>query len=64
MGHMQHAKRRRILADRYANTNVMRQGPLGGIEERSRRFVQLCQNSIGGSLDLYVCRREEEVREM
>lgn len=34
-----HARRKRALADRYANSNVMRGESLGGIEERSRRFL-------------------------
>ncbi|KAH8890918.1 cytochrome P450 3A13 [Thozetella sp. PMI_491] len=48
-----HAKRKRILADRYANTNIVRQQSLEGIEERAHNFVKLCRNSVGGSLDLF-----------
>ncbi|CAK7223828.1 hypothetical protein SBRCBS47491_005338 [Sporothrix bragantina] len=36
-----HARRRRILADRYANSNIMRGPALAGIEERSRHFAEL-----------------------
>ncbi|KAK2672098.1 Cytochrome P450 [Fusarium oxysporum f. sp. vasinfectum] len=32
-----HAKRRRMIGDRYANSNVMKQAPLAGIQERSKR---------------------------
>lgn len=52
--HIQHAKRKRVLADRYANTNVLRSGSLGGIQERSKRFVDRCSKSLGGSIDLFV----------
>ncbi|KAH9438148.1 hypothetical protein MCOR02_001787 [Pyricularia oryzae] len=48
-----HARRKRVLADRYANTNVMKQPALSGIAERARRFAELCQGSVGGSLDIY-----------
>ncbi|ROW13084.1 hypothetical protein VPNG_05916 [Cytospora leucostoma] len=35
-----HARRKRALADRYANSNVMRGESVWGIEERSARFVE------------------------
>ncbi|KAK8048381.1 Cytochrome P450 [Apiospora phragmitis] len=49
-----HAKRKRVLADRYANTNVLRSASMDGIKERSKRFVDRCSKSIGGSIDLFV----------
>ncbi|KAK0722862.1 cytochrome P450 3A13 [Lasiosphaeria miniovina] len=49
-----HARKKRILADRYANTNVVRQPSLDGIAERAANFVKKCSQSVGGSLDLYV----------
>ncbi|KAK7952620.1 uncharacterized protein PG986_008348 [Apiospora aurea] len=49
-----HAKRKRVLADRYANTNILRSASLDGIKERSRRFVDRCSKSLGGSIDLFV----------
>ncbi|KAI0024972.1 cytochrome P450 3A13 [Xylariomycetidae sp. FL0641] len=49
-----HAKRKRVLADRYANTNVMKSSSLDGIKERSRRFIERCSRSVGGSVDLFV----------
>ncbi|KAK4043948.1 putative sterigmatocystin biosynthesis P450 monooxygenase [Parachaetomium inaequale] len=49
-----HARRKRILADRYANTNVVRPQSLDGIAERAGNFVKKCVQSAGGSLDLYV----------
>ncbi|KAK3942996.1 putative sterigmatocystin biosynthesis P450 monooxygenase [Diplogelasinospora grovesii] len=49
-----HAKRKRILADRYANTNIIRSASLDGINERAGAFVRKCAESVGGGLDLYV----------
>ncbi|TPX10847.1 uncharacterized protein E0L32_008236 [Thyridium curvatum] len=49
-----HARRRRILADRYANSNVMRQPSLNGIVHRSKNVLKRCTESVGGSLDLYI----------
>ncbi|KAK4157148.1 eukaryotic translation initiation factor 5 [Chaetomidium leptoderma] len=37
-----HAKRKRILADRYANTNIVRPQSLDGIAERAGNFVNRC----------------------
>ncbi|KIH94129.1 serine/threonineeeee-protein kinase [Sporothrix brasiliensis 5110] len=48
-----HARRRRILADRYANSNIMRGPALAGIEERAQHFTELCKNAAGGVLDIY-----------
>ncbi|KAI2636346.1 cytochrome P450 3A13 [Hypomontagnella submonticulosa] len=50
-----HARRKRILADRYANTNILKSGSLDGIRERSRRFIERCSRSIGESVDLFIC---------
>jgi hypothetical protein len=49
-----HAKRKRILADRYANTNVMRSSSLDGIKERSRRFIQRCYGSGSQAHDVFM----------
>ncbi|KAK8090254.1 cytochrome P450 3A13, partial [Apiospora hydei] len=49
-----HAKRKRVLADRYTNTNILRSASLDGIKERSKRFVDRCSKSLGGSIDLFV----------
>ncbi|KAL8359762.1 hypothetical protein RB601_007631 [Gaeumannomyces tritici] len=49
-----HAKKKRILADRYANSNVMRQPALAGIQQCARNFADLCGASVGKSLDIYV----------
>ncbi|KAH8194431.1 hypothetical protein TruAng_011399 [Truncatella angustata] len=50
-----HAKRKRVLADRYANTNIMRSVSMDGIKERSGRFIDHCTASVGGSLDIFIC---------
>ncbi|CAI4218816.1 unnamed protein product [Parascedosporium putredinis] len=49
-----HAKRKRILADRYANSNVMRPVSTSGIQDRARLFTKLCEESVGRSLDIFV----------
>lgn len=56
-----HARRKRVLADRYANSNVMKPESLGGIQERSGRLLALVRRSVAagagggsGSLDLYI----------
>ncbi|KAK0621312.1 cytochrome P450 [Bombardia bombarda] len=50
-----HARRKRILADRYANTNIVRKPSLDGIADRAASFVKRCIESADQSLDLYVC---------
>ncbi|KAI0115977.1 cytochrome P450 3A13 [Nemania sp. FL0031] len=50
-----HAKRKRVLADRYANSNIMKPQSLNGIAERSKRFVERCSRSSGQRVDLFVC---------
>ncbi|KAL1839081.1 hypothetical protein VTJ49DRAFT_1882 [Mycothermus thermophilus] len=40
-----HARRKRIIADRYANSNIVRPKPLGGIAERAAKFAQRCAQS-------------------
>ncbi|KAI1393761.1 cytochrome P450 3A13 [Hypoxylon trugodes] len=50
-----HAKRKRILADRYANTNILKPESINGIRERSRRFIERCSKSIGDSINIYIC---------
>ncbi|KAI1810323.1 cytochrome P450 [Poronia punctata] len=49
-----YGRRKRILADRYANSNVMKPQSLDGITERSKRLVDRCRNSTGRSVDLFV----------
>ncbi|KAI5868134.1 cytochrome P450 [Durotheca rogersii] len=49
-----HARRKRIIADRYANSNILKPESLGGIKERSKRFIERCSKSVGGSIDIFV----------
>ncbi|KOS19783.1 putative sterigmatocystin biosynthesis P450 monooxygenase [Escovopsis weberi] len=48
-----HAKRKRLLADRYANSNVLKSESLEGIKERAARFVQRCASAPAGVADIY-----------
>ncbi|OJJ46594.1 hypothetical protein ASPZODRAFT_16346 [Penicilliopsis zonata CBS 506.65] len=48
----EHRRRKRILAERYTMTNVMREPLLEGIQERARAFTAKCANSVG-SVDIY-----------
>ncbi|CAG9949200.1 unnamed protein product [Clonostachys rosea f. rosea IK726] len=50
----QHSKRRRILADRYANSNIMREDSLHGIQQRSQNFVTRIKESPKQELDIYL----------
>ncbi|KAG6001571.1 hypothetical protein E4U21_004089 [Claviceps maximensis] len=49
-----HAKRKRIFADRYANTNVMRSVSIQGIQQRSRAFLQRCTEAGSSATDVFV----------
>ncbi|KAH7313315.1 cytochrome P450 [Stachybotrys elegans] len=49
-----HAKRKRVIADRYANSNIMKSASLSGIQERSNRFIQRCASSADGTQDVFV----------
>ncbi|CRK12162.1 hypothetical protein BN1708_010358 [Verticillium longisporum] len=49
-----HAKRKRIIADRYANSNVVKPAPLSGIQERSQRFLDRCLSSGTGGHDIFM----------
>ncbi|OTA08873.1 Cytochrome P450 [Trichoderma parareesei] len=51
-----HAKRKRILADRYANSNIMKSASVAGVQERSSKFVRRCNSSPGGVSDIFVNR--------
>ncbi|KAI1063088.1 hypothetical protein LB507_005991 [Fusarium sp. FIESC RH6] len=48
-----HAKRRRMIGDRYANSNVMKAAPLAGIKERSTKFLQRCLESPDRTADVF-----------
>lgn len=47
-----HSQRKRILADKYANTNIMRPEHLAGLQDRAQRFLQSCTSL--GEVDAYV----------
>lgn len=49
-----HAKRKRMLADRYANSNVVREPSLKGISERAGRFMRRCCEHRDGAVDLFI----------
>ncbi|CAH0045255.1 unnamed protein product [Clonostachys solani] len=51
---LQHSKRRRILADRYANSNIMREDSLHGIQKRSQNFITRIKESAQQELDIYL----------
>ena len=51
---IKHAKRRRMIGDRYANSNVMKAAPLAGIKERSTKFLQRCLESPDRTADVFV----------
>lgn len=48
-----HAQRKRLFADRYAMTNVLRTDMLRGIEQRASYVVDICEASQGSHLDVY-----------
>jgi hypothetical protein len=52
----QHSQKKRYLADRYANTNIMKPENLTGIEERAQSMLKKCleATSSGGYADVYV----------
>ncbi|UKZ52410.1 hypothetical protein TrVGV298_006186 [Trichoderma virens] len=49
-----HAKRKRILADRYANSNIMKSASVTGVQERSSKFVRRCVSAPGGVSDIFL----------
>ena len=50
----EHSQRKRILADRYANSNVMRPETIEGLRGRAKRFLENCLEEGGGDADVYV----------
>ncbi|KIW02724.1 uncharacterized protein PV09_06158 [Verruconis gallopava] len=49
-----HAERKKLFADRYAMTNVMRPEIIDGIQKRAMAVVEKCRESVGKCLDVYV----------
>ncbi|KAK4196545.1 cytochrome P450 [Triangularia verruculosa] len=54
LGKQEHAKRKRVLADRYANSNIMKGGVMDGIKGRARRFREICERGGREAVDLYI----------
>lgn len=54
---------KRYMADRYANTNIMRPDNLQGIEERAQAFLKKCleTNASQGDTDVYVRKWSQRV---
>ncbi|OOQ84467.1 cytochrome P450 monooxygenase [Penicillium brasilianum] len=50
----EHSKRKRIFAERYAMTNVMKAEPLAVMHERAMTFVSKCLEAGKKSVDVYV----------
>ncbi|KIL84746.1 hypothetical protein FAVG1_11974 [Fusarium avenaceum] len=59
-----HAKRRRMIGDRYANSNVMKSAPLAGIQERSKRFLERCVDSPDKTADVFKKDDEEMMHQV
>lgn len=51
---VKHSQRKKLFADRYAMTNVVRPEMLNGIYGRARSVIDHCIKSAGGSIDIYV----------
>lgn len=49
-----HAERKKLFADRYAMTNVVRPEMLDGIQKRAMSVVKKCETSVGSYHDVYV----------
>ena len=43
-----------MLADRYANSNVMREETIEGLKGRAKKFLENCLREDGGDADVYV----------
>jgi len=50
----EHSQRKRVLADRYANSNVMREETVEGLRGRAKKFLENCLREDGGDADVYV----------
>lgn len=49
-----HAERKRLFADRYAMTNIIKPEIMEGIEIRANSVIEKCKASAGSYLDVYV----------
>lgn len=50
----EHSQRKRILADRYANSNILRTETVEALKGRAKRFLENCLKEDGGDADVYV----------
>jgi cytochrome P450 len=50
----EHAQRKKLFAERYAMTNIVRPSMIEGIQKRARSVIDQCQASVGSYLDVYV----------
>ncbi|KAG9962217.1 cytochrome P450, partial [Aureobasidium melanogenum] len=50
----EHSQRKRILADRYANSNILRVETVEALKGRAKRFLENCLKEDGGDADVYV----------
>ncbi|CAG8126418.1 unnamed protein product [Penicillium salamii] len=55
-------KRKRIFAERYAMTNIMKEKPMAAIAERASAFVSKCAEAGRQSVDVYVGQRTSNFR--
>ncbi|KAJ6082696.1 hypothetical protein N7499_007570 [Penicillium canescens] len=49
----EHSKRKRIFAERYAMSNIMKEKPMAAIHERATTFVSKCVEAGQKSVDVY-----------
>ncbi|KAH6680345.1 cytochrome P450 [Halenospora varia] len=49
-----HSKKKRHIANSYANTNIVRHEVIGGIEKLAAAFMKKCDEFKGNSMDAYV----------
>ncbi|KAI4716704.1 putative cytochrome P450 [Aureobasidium sp. EXF-10727] len=50
----EHSQRKRLLADRYANSNILRPETVDGLTKRAKRFLENCLREEGADADVYV----------
>ena len=54
LGKTDHSNRKKLYADVYANSNILRPETLASIQERAQSFVRQCTQSSGSGVDVYV----------
>ncbi|KAF2621761.1 hypothetical protein BU25DRAFT_426193 [Macroventuria anomochaeta] len=53
-GLRKHARRRRLLSDRYANSNIVNPSSLNGIRINATSFIERSGTSANASVDVYI----------